>query len=159
MWMQRGPILEPKTCSYVKSFSFVFNTILFFQIITTIHLYHQYNASPNIADFSAPMGHKIFHLYISLNDSPPPPPSLCISASQPEKCWTRHQQDHLQKAENTECQPTFQNAITPSIQMFACPTLCGSSWKHYPVPPPGGSPQKSSPSPSKKQSYTKDSCQ
>ena len=45
----------------VWSLFLVFNTILFFLIITTIHIYYQHNVSHNIADFSVPMGYKIFH--------------------------------------------------------------------------------------------------
>ena len=131
-----------------KYFCFVSNTILFFLIMTAIHIYYQHNVSPNISDFSAPMGHKIF-TYILVQMT------LCIAASQPEKCQTRHQKDHLQKTENTECQPTLQHAINPSIQMFASPKLC----KLEKIPPPRRKPPSSSPSPSKKQSHSEDSFQ
>ena len=110
------------------------NTILFFVIITTICIYYRHNVSHNIADFTVPMGYKVFHPLIYLNDP------LCITASYPARCWTRHQKDHLQKAEKNECQPTLQHAINPSIQttwsdfaMFTSPKLCESPWKHYPT--------------------------
>ena len=88
----------------------VFNNILFFLIITTIHICYQHNVSHNIADFSVSMGYKIFHPLIYLNDP------LFNTASQPAKCWTRHQKDHLQTAKKNECKPTLQHAINPSIQ-------------------------------------------
>ena len=59
----------------VWSLFLVFNAILFFVIITTIHIYYQHNVSHSIADFSVAMGYKIFHPLIYLNDP------LCITAS------------------------------------------------------------------------------
>ena len=145
----------------VWSLFLVFNTILFFLIITTIHIYYQHNVSHNIADFSVPMGYIIFHLLIYLNDP------LCITASYPAKCWTRHQKDYLQKAEKNECQPTLQHAINPSIQnnlvRFWNVYFSEIMWIALETLPdpltPGGSPPSSKPSPGKKQSHNEDGCQ
>ena len=141
-----------------------FNTILFFVIITTIRIYYQHNVLHNIADFTVPMGYKIFHPLIYLNDP------LCIASWYPAKCWTRYQNDHLQKAEKNECQPTLQNAINPSIgQILQCLLLrnyvnrLGNTTR--PLTPggtpltPGGTPPSSNPSPCKKQSHNEDGCQ
>ena len=103
----------------------ILNIILFFLIITAIHIYYEQNVSHNIADFSAPMGHKIFRLYINSNDP------LYVAVSQPHNAGPDIKRDHHQKAENTECQPTLQHAIRTFIQMFAFPKLCGSLWKQY----------------------------
>ena len=98
----------------VWSLLLVFNTILFFLIITTIHICYQHNVSHNIADFSVSMGYKIFYPLIYLNDP------LCNTASYFAKCWTRHQKDHLKKAEKNECQPTLQHAIIQNNLVRFC---------------------------------------
>ena len=140
----------------VWSLFLVFNTIVFFLIITTIHIYYQHRVSHNIADFSVPIGYKIFHPLIYLNDP------LCITASHLAKCWTRHQ-----KAEKNECQPTLQHAINPSIQnnlvRFCNVFFSEIMWITLETLPdpltPGGSSPSSNPSPSKKESHNEDGCQ
>ena len=136
---------------FQSSFFFVFNTILFFLIITTIYIYYQHNVSHNIADFSAPMGHK----FVLLVERPPMHYGFTTPkmTDQTSKGPTPKRQKRPSAIQPSSMQSTHPSRTFGRIYNVYFPKLYGSLWKRSPTPFPQEASPSIHPLPSKKQSH------